>query len=343
MDGLSPPSVTTAPRGAVRPVPPPFIERRRGPGAGYSSTSIRSVTRQNISGTSWPSTSTKYSMTRTRTVTPSPDSSARYGAVGQDLRGPAQRDVALQPDQHVRAGDEPGDPGARRGSCGPSARSSPGANRCGELLHGLVQELLLGGGLVRPGGAVRHREQGPAGGSRSAAAPAAHGYGPESSPVPDGAEDGPVRGRVRHPDQRPVQRSRLQRPAPAYGHRAAVPVLVLLPGRAEHDVPQFLQGLRAERVPPVPGRPRRRRPPRPRPRHQGQVPGQRDRSRPASPRSGISVISTITRIMNALASSRSRSPFTNRPSSRARSAIRADDARPGLLLPASSSSGPSVA
>ena len=48
------------------------------------------------------------------------------------------------------------------------------------------------------------------------------------------------------------------------------------PGRAQHDVLQFLQRLRAERVPPVPARPLRRRHPGPRPRHQGQVPGQRD-------------------------------------------------------------------
>ena len=40
--------------------------------------SMRSVTRQNISCTSWPSTVTQYSMTRTITVTPSPEISARY-------------------------------------------------------------------------------------------------------------------------------------------------------------------------------------------------------------------------------------------------------------------------
>ena len=54
--------------------------------------------------------------------------------------------------------------------------------------------------------------------------------------------------------------------------------------------------------------------------------------------SGISVIKTITRIMNALASSLSRSPFTNRAPSGARPAI--PPATPG---PALSSSGPSVA
>ena len=53
---------------------------------------------------------------------------------------------------------------------------------------------------------------------------------------------------------------------------------------------------------------------------------------------GISVISTTARIMNALASSLSRSPFTNRPSSGACSAT--PPTRPG---PAPASSGPIVA
>jgi hypothetical protein len=44
---------------------------------------MRSVTRQNISGTSWPSTVTQYSVTRTCTVTPSPDSSARQEPSGR--------------------------------------------------------------------------------------------------------------------------------------------------------------------------------------------------------------------------------------------------------------------
>ena len=44
---------------------------------------MRSVTRQNISGTTWPSTSAKYSMTRTAIVTPLPDSSARYEPSGR--------------------------------------------------------------------------------------------------------------------------------------------------------------------------------------------------------------------------------------------------------------------
>ena len=54
--------------------------------------------------------------------------------------------------------------------------------------------------------------------------------------------------------------------------------------------------------------------------------------------SGISVISTITLIMNSLARSLSRSPFTNRAPSGARPAI--PPTAPG---PALASSGPSVA
>ena len=45
--------------------------------AGYCSQSSRSVTRQNISGTCWPSTSTQYSMTRIRIVASFPPISAR--------------------------------------------------------------------------------------------------------------------------------------------------------------------------------------------------------------------------------------------------------------------------
>jgi hypothetical protein len=60
------------------------------------------------------------------------------------------------------------------------------------------------------------------------------------------------------------------------------------------------------------------------------------------PASGISVISTMTRIMNAAVSSRSRSPFTNRESSTARSAASA--ITPGPACDSShSSSGPRVA
>ncbi len=58
--------------------------------------------------------------------------------------------------------------------------------------------------------------------------------------------------------------------------------------------------------------------------------------------SGTSVITTITRIMNALVSSLSRSPFTYRPRSTARSAI--PSMAPGPACSSSqSSSGPSVA
>jgi hypothetical protein len=60
------------------------------------------------------------------------------------------------------------------------------------------------------------------------------------------------------------------------------------------------------------------------------------------PASGIRVISTMTRIMNALASSRSRSPFTYSARSTARSATRS--MTPGPACSSShSSSGPRAA
>ena len=58
--------------------------------------------------------------------------------------------------------------------------------------------------------------------------------------------------------------------------------------------------------------------------------------------SGVSVISTSTRIMNAAASSRSRSPFTNLPSRTARPAMASITPGPAFLS-SQSSSGPSVA
>ena len=54
------------------PVPPPPVRRGEHVGRVGSCSSCRSVIRQNSSGTSWPSTSTQYSTTRTRTVTPPP-------------------------------------------------------------------------------------------------------------------------------------------------------------------------------------------------------------------------------------------------------------------------------
>ena len=122
---------------------------------------------------------------------------------------------------------------------------------------------------------MRHREQRPAPAAgqrqraqarvRAAVIARAHG-----------AEERPVRGRVRYPQQRPVQRPRLQRPGlpDGDGTGAALP-LVLPPGRAQHQVPQFLQRPRAEGIAPVRAGPHRRRLPRPCPRHQRQVPGQR--------------------------------------------------------------------
>ena len=82
-----------------------------------------------------------------------------------------------------------------------------------------------GGGLVRPGGPVRHREQRPARAAGQRQRPQARVRAGIITRA-HGAEERPVRGRVRHPDQRPVQRPRRQRPAPADGHRTrAAPVL----------------------------------------------------------------------------------------------------------------------
>ena len=87
-----------------------------------------------------------------------------------------------------------------------------------------------------------------------------------------GPERGPVRRGIRHPDQRPVRRRGLQ---PAHDHRAPVTLIMLFPCGAQHDGLQFLQRLRAGRLPPLAEGPGRRRPPVPRPRRQRQVPGQR--------------------------------------------------------------------
>ena len=116
---------------------------------------------------------------------------------------------------------------------------------------------------------------------------------------------------------------------------------MLPPGRAQHEVPQFFQGdrPRAFRQSPADRADAGR---------HGRAQGIRARS-PASAAitspgraSGISVIKTITRIMNALASSLSRSPFTNRAPSGARPAI--PPMTPGPACdPSRSSSGPSVA
>ncbi|HUZ26485.1 MAG TPA: hypothetical protein VMV07_22245 [Streptosporangiaceae bacterium] len=60
----------------------PTWPRRRCPGrrqlTDKTGLTAGEVTRQNSSGTCWPSTVTQYSMTRTVTVTPSPEISARY-------------------------------------------------------------------------------------------------------------------------------------------------------------------------------------------------------------------------------------------------------------------------
>ena len=178
-----------------------------------------------------------------------------------------------------------------------------------KLPHRGVQELLLRGGLVRAGRAVRHPQQPPRGGVRHRQPSQLRERG-RVIPGADRTVHGPVRRRVRYPDQRPVDRPGLQRPVPADDHRPPVPLLMLGVRGAQHDVLQFLQRLRAERVPPVPERALRRRHPRPRPRHQCQRSPASAITASRTPAPGTSVISTMTRIMNPAASSRSRSPFT---------------------------------
>jgi hypothetical protein len=90
---------------------------------------------------------------------------------------------------------------------------------------------------VRPGGPVRHGEQRPARAAGQRERPQARVRagiirGPRS------AEARPVRGRVRHPQQRPVQRPRPQRPVLPDRHRAgAAPPLVLAPPVRTFSVP----------------------------------------------------------------------------------------------------------
>ena len=236
------------------------------------------------------------------------------GPVGQDLRGPLQRDVALEPDQHVRGPGSSGRSGARRGSCGPSARSSPGRTARGT------------GPWPRPAAPARRRPcpspAGPCGIASSArheqqvsGRARAHGHGPESSPVPTVPKNAlfaGVSGTLTSVPSSDPAFSGLLLPmvtAPAqprsWCSRQAEP---------QHDVPQLLQGRRPQRVPPVPGRPRRRRPPRPRPRDQRQVPGQRG-DHVLDPGTGHQRHQHDHPDHERPASSRSRSPFTNRPSS----------------------------
>ena len=195
------------------------------------------------------------------------------GAVGQDLRGPPERDVALEPDQHVRGLDEAGDP---RGPVVVAVHQPDpaGLNRPGYRVMASSSRACSDPALSVPAGpcgianSARHEQQ-VSGSARR------HGYGPLSSLVPTVPKNALFAG-VSGTRSSVPQRPGPQRPSFPDGHRArASSVLVLPPGRAQDQVPQFFQGDRAERVPPVPGRPRRRRPPRPRPRHQRQVPGQR--------------------------------------------------------------------
>ena len=143
--------------------------------------------------------------------------------------------------------------------------------------QGLVQQHLLslalvpaaaGRGTGRPGG---HGQGGPGGGMRAAQlAQLRVGRG-----VIGGAgrpERLAVRRGVRYPGQRPVDRAGVQVPD---GDSPVImrTMLGVYPG--QQPVPQLLQRLRADRLPPGGGDRRVRQPIRALPRHQGQVPEQR--------------------------------------------------------------------
>ena len=108
------------------------------------------------------------------------------------IRRAFQRDVALQPDQHVRAGDQPGDPG-----CAVVKPAHDPDPACGEhvraLLHRRIQELLLRRPCPRRPG--------------RAASPAASAWGRRSAAAPGPAGT----AMTRHP----CRRSRTRRDSPA--------------------------------------------------------------------------------------------------------------------------------
>ena len=212
---------------------------------------------------------------------------------------------------------------APRDSCGPSARSSPARTGRGSM-HGLVQQGLLRFCLTHPRRPVRHREQRPARAARQRERPAAR-YGQESSLVPT-VPKRPVRGHMHPHSVRPALP-----PSAAASSRwwlTGQPApLVLAPGRIPARGPSCSRGTGPRRSP-VPGRPARRG------RH-GLADGSSARSpasaaiaSPALP--GHDLISTITRIMNALAAA-----FPVAPSRTGRAAAPAGAiplAPPGLAL-----------
>ena len=87
----------------------------------------------------------------------------QVGPVGQELAGRGEPDVALDPDQHVGAADQPADPLGSGEVAVHDPYPVPG-EQVRELVHGFIQELLLTVGLVPAGRPVHCPERGAGGG-----------------------------------------------------------------------------------------------------------------------------------------------------------------------------------
>ena len=264
-------------------------------------------------------------------MTPSPDSSARYEPSGRICEVRLSGMSLLSLISTCCGPDHPGDPG------GPVvvAVHQPDPVRREqerELFHGLIEQGLL---RVRPcpcrpgpcgiANSARHEQQ-VSGSARR------HGYGPESSPVPTVPKNARFAG---------VSGTRTSVPSSDPAFSGPCFPMVTAPGQPRPWCSRQAEpSTRSRSSSRGTGPSAFRQSPAARAdagRH-GRAHGTSARS-PASAAitswtraSGISVIKTITRIMNALASSLSRWPFTNRAPSGARPAIPPIDARPGLLL-----------
>jgi hypothetical protein len=148
----------------------------------------------------------------------------------------------------------------------------PGGEQVPVVLQRLIQQYLLGLALVPaaagPGRAGHHAQGGAGGGAGDPQLTQLR----ERGRIVRGArrpERLPVGRAVRHADQRPVDRAHLQVPG---RDRAVVPAAVLAVDPGQQPVPQPLQRRRADRLPPGAGHRRGRRPVRPLPRNQDQIP-----------------------------------------------------------------------
>ena len=98
-DGPAPRMADLSSRSAVRPSA--TCTPAASTAAGWADQSSRPVARQNVSGTSWPSTSTSYSMIRIRIVSPLPLTSASQEPSGKNPLTCRSVMVLRQPDQDV--------------------------------------------------------------------------------------------------------------------------------------------------------------------------------------------------------------------------------------------------